>query len=247
MSRQTNTRLTFTARNAAPVWSPDGKSIFYMSFDPTGASSTMYRKPADGSREAEIVATPGGRSYVAWLSRDETHAILDFVNPGAGMADVVRMDVRRDARAAPVVADAADTYGASVSPDGRWLAYHSNASGRYEIYVRDLTGTGGQWQVSNAGGEEPHWSKDGRELYYRAVNRMMVATIETQPAFRSSTPRALFDGVYNWRSDSLRSYDVDPVTGRFLMIRPVDEGQSPSSIRITLNWLDELRRLVPAH
>ena len=100
--------------------------------------------------------------------------------------------------------------------------------------------------MSNAGGEEPHWSKDGRELYYRTANRMMVASVDAEPAFRSGTPRPLFDGVYNWRSDSLRSYDVDPITGRFLMIRPVDEGQATTSIRFTLNWFDELRHLVPA-
>jgi eukaryotic-like serine/threonine-protein kinase len=246
VARQTNTRLSFTANNAGPVWSSDGASVFYTSFDPGVASSRVYRKLADGSREADLVATlDRQRSYVAWISKDETTAILDFVNPGPGMADIIKMTLRPDARPVPVVADPADTYGASLSPDGRWLAYHSDPTGRPEVYVRDMTGTGGQWQVSNAGGEEPHWSPDGRELYYRAGNRMMASSIERDAAFRASMPRLLFEGVYNWRSDSLRSYDVDPVTGRFLMIRPLDEGQSLSSIRVTVNWFDELRRLVP--
>jgi len=244
VQRHTNTRLTFTGANAAPVWSADGKDIFYSSFDPTGRSATIYRKPADGSREAEAVATPGGRSYVAWLSTDETSAVLDFVNPAAGMADVVKMPLQPNSQPSPLVADRADTYGSSVSPDGRWVAYHSDESGRPEIYVRDMVGSG-RWQVSTTGGEEPHWSRDGRELYYRINNRMMAVPVESGGTFRSATPRLLFEGVYNLRSDSLRSYDVDPVTGRFLMIRPLEEGQPPPSIRVTINWFDELLRLQP--
>ena len=243
--RHTNTRLTFTGNNAAPTWSADGKDIVYTSFDATGRTSTVYRKPADGSREADVVATPGARSYVAWLSKDGSDAVLDFVNPSAGMADVVKMSLQANARPSPLVADRADTYGSSVSPDGRWVAYHSDETGRPEIYVRDMAGSG-RWQVSTTGGEEPHWSTDGRELYYRIGNRMMVAPVESGGTFRSGTPRLLFEGVYNLRSDSLRSYDVDPVSGRFLMIRPLDEGQPPPSIRVTINWFDELRRLVVA-
>ena len=244
--RHTNTRLTFTGVNAAPVWSADGRDIFYTSFDPSGRSSTVYRKPADGSREADVVATPGGRSYVAWLSKDGANAILDFVNSTAGMGDVIRMPLQAQARSSPLVGGPADTYGASVSPDGRWLAYHSDETGRPEIYVRDVTDGGGHWQVSTTGGEEPHWSRDGRELYYRSGNRMMLAPVEAGTTFQSGTPRLLFEGVFNLRSDSLRSYDVDPVTGRFLMVRPLEEGQPPPSIRVTLNWFEELRRLMAA-
>jgi serine/threonine-protein kinase len=244
--RHTNTRLTFTGNSAAPVWSRDGKSIFYTAFDHTGRSSLVYRKAADGSREADVVASPGGISYVSWVSKDGTDAVLDFVNPGAGMADVIRLPLRPQSKPSPLVADPADSYGSAVSPDERWLAYHSDSTGRPEIYVRDMTATGGRWQVSTSGGEEPHWSKDGRELYFRAGNRMMMAPIERGSAFHAGTPRLLFEGVYNLRSDSLRSYDVDTATGRFLMIRPIEEGQPPASIRVTLNWFDELRRLVPA-
>jgi hypothetical protein len=107
-----------------------------------------------------------------------------------------------------------------------------------------MAGSGGRWQVSTGGGEEPHWSKDGRALYFRNGNRLMTTPIAGGATFQFDSPRFLFDGVYNLRSDSLRSYDVDPVTGRFLMIRPLEEGQPPASIRVTLNWFEELRRLV---
>ena len=246
LAAKTNTRLTFTGNNAAPVWSADGKTIFFTARDPNGKTSTVYRKPADGSREAEALASPAGRTYVAWLSKDETAAVLDFVNLGPGMGDVVRMPLRPDAQPSALVSGPADTYGAAVSPDNRWLAYHSDETGRFEIYVRDMAGTGGRWQVSTTGGEEPHWSKDGRELYFRTGNRMMAAAVDGSATFHTGTPRVLFEGVYNLRSDSLRSYDVDPATGRFLMIRPVDDGQSAPTIRVTVNWFEELRRLAPS-
>jgi serine/threonine-protein kinase len=162
------------------------------------------------------------------------------------MADVIRMSLQPQAQPSPLVTGAADTYGASVSPDGRWLAYHSDDTGRPEIYVRDMAGAGGRWQVSTGGGEEPHWSKDGRALYFRTGNRLMMTAISGGATFQFDTPRFLFDGVYNLRTDSLRSYDVDPVSGRFLMIRPLEEGQPPPSIRVTLNWFEELRRLLSA-
>jgi serine/threonine-protein kinase len=241
--RRTNTRLTFTANNAAPVWSADGRDIFYTSFDSTGSSAEVFRKRADGSGDMTLVGTPGGRSYVAWVSKGGRDAVLDFVNSGPGMADVVTMALQPQTHVTALVGGPADTYGAAVSPDGRWLAYHSDDTGRPEVYVRGMTGSGGRWQVSSTGGEEPHWSKDGRELYYRTGNRMMAASIERGGAFRAGTPHVLFEGVYNLRSDSLRSYDVDPVTGRFLMMQPPDDGALPPSIRVTLNWFDELRRL----
>jgi Tol biopolymer transport system component len=241
LTRKTNTRLTFTGTNAAPVWSADGNSIFYTSLDPTGRKSTVMRKPADGSDEAQVITSVGARAYVAWVSRDATSSLLEYMNLGAGMADILRLPMRSGAEPASFVSSPSDEYGASVSADGRWLAYHADDTGRFEVYVRELSGSGGRWQVSNAGGEEPHWSPDGREIYYRSVNRLMVTGAETRPTFQVSTPRVLFEGVYDLRSESGRSYDVDPKTGRFLMIRPAATDTSPAVVRTVVNWLDELK------
>ena len=134
-------------------------------------------------------------------------------------------------------------YGAAVSPDGRWLAYQTNESGRPEIYVRDLSGTGGRWQISTEGGEEPGWSNDGRELYYRNNDLFMSAAVQTRPSFQASRPKRLFSGVFNQRSNSGVSYDVDPKGGRFLMIRPVADSETPAQVRVVVSWFDELRRL----
>ena len=93
---------------------------------------------------------------------------------------------------------------------GRWLAYQSDESGRAEVYVRDMSSGGGRWQVSTNGGEEPHWSPDGRELYYRNETQLMAVAVDTRTTFAPAHRRLLFDGVYNLRSDTGISYAVAP-------------------------------------
>jgi serine/threonine-protein kinase len=134
-----------------------------------------------------------------------------------------------------------DEYAAAVSPDGRWLAYQSNESNRYEVYVRDLQGTGGRWQVSNGGGEEPHWAPNGRELYFRSESRLLVSPVDLQPTFRPGSPSLVMQGIYSTRSDSGLSFDVDPKTGRFVMLR-LASGGIQARVRLVLNWFDDLRR-----
>ena len=130
-----------------------------------------------------------------------------------------------------------------MSPDRRWLAYVADETGRREVYVRDIAGPGARWQISNAGGEEPRWSPKGDELFYRAENRLMAVSISTRTIFENGTPQPLFDGVYKSGTENGRSFDVDPKGGRFLMIRPADTSQGPATVRVVLNWLDELRRI----
>ena len=90
------------------------------------------------------------------------------------------------------------------------------------------------------GGEEPHWSQDGLQLFYRSANRLMAAPLEPGKTFRSGQPRGLFDGAYNSGIESGRSYDVNPVSGRFLLVKPADEGSSTRTVRMVLNWALDL-------
>jgi hypothetical protein len=130
----------------------------------------------------------GGRSYVAWLSKDGHDAVLDFVNPGRAwaMSSGCRCSRRRD----PLLLFPIPRMHYGASGVSRWpLARVSLRQYRPRGDLRPRhDGTGGRWQVSTTGGEEPHWSKDGRELYYRSGNRMMAASIEGDDAFRSGTP-----------------------------------------------------------
>jgi len=241
-ARAASTRLTFNVANASPVWSTDGKTIFYSEIGATGNRTTVLRKPADGSREAEAVASLTNSAYIKAIEGDGASAILDY-KIQTDRADIVRFTMGQEAKISDLVTTPFNDYGAALSMDGRWLAYQSNENGPAEIYVRDLSGSGGRWQISTEGGEEPHWSPDGRELYYRNNDLFMSVAVETRPAFQAGTPKRLFKGVYNLRSNSGVTYDVDPKGGRFLMIRPVADSETPAQVRIVVSWFDELRRL----
>jgi hypothetical protein len=139
-----------------------------------------------------------------------------------------------------------------VSPDGRWLAYASDESGAFEIYVRPFPDVdSGRWQVSNAGGIHPQWSRDGRELFFLSLQgnsiALLAVPVEPGPTFRA--PTELFAGEYYYGAtvSSPDVYDVSADSQRFLMIKPgaTDDGQTPPDIVIVENWFEELKRLVP--
>ena len=132
---------------------------------------------------------------------------------------------------------------APVSPHGAWIAFRSDHSGRNEIYVEPFPHGGPIIQISSQGGTEPVWSKDGRELFYRNREEMMVVAIKTEPEFEPGKPRLLFRGSYELTPYNIPNYDVAP-DGRFLMIRK-SENSSSSQINVVLNWSEELKRLVP--
>jgi serine/threonine protein kinase/Tol biopolymer transport system component len=244
-TRSTPTRLTFDTKNASPIWSHDGKTIYYTEIDASANNkSTLFRKPADGSREAESLATVDNSAYIKALTPDDMSAILDY-RIQTDRADIGRLTLTKGSQISDIVNTAFNDYGAALSPDARWLAYQSNdTSGRPEVYVRDLTGTGARWQVSTEGGEEPHWSHDGRKLYFRNNDLFMSVDVSTTPSFQSSLPKRLFNGIYNLRNNSGVSYDVDPKGERFLMIRPAANDAASAPIRVVTNWFDELRRVV---
>jgi serine/threonine protein kinase/Tol biopolymer transport system component len=245
-ARATFTRLTFTATNATPIWSANGKNIYYVSIDQAGKKTTIFRKPADGSREAEAVTSVNSDAYLKAIERDGDAALCDvgtFMNRG----DIIRVSLKQNGQTTPIIFTQFNEYAAALSADGRWLAYQSNESGGPEVYVHDMAGAGGRWPISTGGGEEPHWSPDGRVLYYRNNNLFMSVAVDTRSTFQTGTPKTLFNGIFDLRSNSGVSYDVDPKGNRFFMIRLAEDVNSTAQVRIAVNWFDELRRLVPAN
>ncbi len=126
----------------------------------------------------------------------------------------------------------------ALSPDGRWLAYASNESGRAQVYVRAFPEPAGQVQVSVNGGHSPRWAPEGDELFYRTANGLTAATVETETAFRVTGRTVLFEDDY-MTENPYAHYDVDPRSGRFLMLK--DERVSGEMI-VVANWFEELRR-----
>ncbi len=238
------TPLTSDRANATPVWSHDGKSIYYTVIKSTGDESVLFRRRADGSGSAEPLASMKARAYLEAIDRAEKAAYLTLYEPtAAANVDAVMIPV---AGGEPTVLVGGPPQQANgvLSPDGRWLAYQSDEGGRAEIYVRDLTATGGRYPISTTGGEEPRWSTTGDELFYRNDSQFMSAKITTTPAFRSNPPVVLFDGVFNLRSDTGMTYDLDRKSGRFAMLRPAGQaaGAPAARVRVMLNWLQEVRR-----
>jgi len=134
----------------------------------------------------------------------------------------------------------------AFSPDGQWLAYSSDESGRREIYVQPYPGPDGKWQISTDGGQEPVWNPKGGELFYRSGTRMMAVDIDTRSGLSAGRPRVLFEGPYLPTAASFPWYDVSPDGQRFLMLKPTEgDASAPTEIHVVLNWFEELRRLVP--
>jgi len=126
------------------------------------------------------------------------------------------------------------------SPDGRWVAYQSNETGRNEVYVVSYPGPGKKEPVSSQGGTEPRWARTGRELFYRNGDKMMAVDIQTSPAFRVGAPKLLFELHYG------AGYDVAPDDKRFLMLKPAaGQNVGAGQLHIVVNWFEELRRRVP--
>jgi eukaryotic-like serine/threonine-protein kinase len=137
---------------------------------------------------------------------------------------------------------------AEVSPDGRWVAYGSNESGQFEVYVRPFPRIDrGRWQVSTGGGMWPLWARRGRELFYLVEpGRMMAVPIQPGPTFVAGNPQVVFERRYFTAGG--RSYDVSPDGQRFLMIKDASatsDTSTPPQLIVVQNWLEELKRLVP--
>jgi serine/threonine-protein kinase len=145
----------------------------------------------------------------------------------------------------PMLAGPAFEHGGELSPNGRFLAYQSDESGSYEIFVRPFPNVEGgrRWQVSIGGGTEPLWSRDGRELFYRSANRMMAAPVDTGAVFRSGSPVELFRGRY--RSAVGRYYDVAP-DGSFVMVDDAAAEGDGARVVLIQNLGEELKRRLPA-
>ena len=138
--------------------------------------------------------------------------------------------------------------GAVFSPDGRWLAFHSHASGRTEVYVQAISPGDERHQISNKGGGTPLWSPDGRTLYYyRQEREFMAVDLSTTPDFYAGVPQLLFERtLFGSIYDFIPRFDLAPDGERFVAVREGPTKRTPNEIRVVENWFDEVRRLAPS-
>jgi Tol biopolymer transport system component len=221
----------------APVWSPDGKTISYVSSRPENG---LYQKAADGAGQEELlIKVPRPVALNEW-SRDGR--FLLFYDGGRTAGDIFVFVAKPEAKVVPLLnSPQFAERGGSFSPDGRWFAYTSDESGKNEVYVRafdpvSVTANGSQFLVSTAGGTSAHWSRDGREIFYQAADgTIMSAPVTTTPTFKAQAPQALF------KVASTNFWDVTSDGKRFLI--PVPQGaNSPAPYKVVLNWTSTLRK-----
>jgi len=260
LARETLTRLTFEGNiNYFPVWTSDGKRIAFLS-NKEGPLNIFW-KLADGSGGLERLTTseythnpmswsPDGK-LLAFSEINPTTGfdlwVLRMGNPSPGSGQVPSAASGQIRKAQPFLEAPFNESAPRFSPDGRWLAYASDGSGRQEIYVLSYPDPGGKWQISTEGGREPVWNRNGRELFYRNGDKMMTVDIATQPGFAADKPRVLFEGRYEPTVFTAPNYDVSPDGQRFLMLKRSESGQAaPTQINVVLNWFEELKRRVPA-
>jgi len=243
LPRRNLSRLTFDLNEEfSPRWTPDGRRLFY-GFSEVGGDPEIYVMPADGGGTPEPVLA-GGRVAVFPSSIAPDGRTLAYIEAVTNEnVDIWVLPLNGDRRPIPFVKTPFNEFGPEFSPDGRFLAYVSNESGRFEVYVRPFPGPGPKRQVSVGGGTSLVWSKSGSELFYRNGDAVMAAAITAGPEFSSAAPRTLFRGEYEEpaRPDWPRNYDVMPDGKQFLMIKPDSDGR-PTRAQAVFNWFGELKR-----
>jgi serine/threonine-protein kinase len=241
LSRGTSTPLTFDGFNTSPIWTLDGKQITF------GKPVGVFSIPADGSGEAsQLTTTTADTRYLpgSW----SPDGVLAYSEGALGNQDIYVLTLEGKGEEEPFMVTEFDEKQPVFSPDGMWIAFISNRSGRDEVYVKPYPGEGGIMPISTGGGEQPVWARSGKELFYRSGQQTLVVSVETQPTFKAETPRVLFDGFYPGAWFFLTSnYDISPDGQRFLMVEKTGNGNSLTQINVVQNWFSEVKRLVPTN
>ena len=237
LERGLRTRFTFGALSEFPqAWSPDGSRLIFGSEE--GLLDTSWIRPVDGSREPSRLLALDTTTYVGDWSRDGRFVIFARLNPENDRFDQWVLPLKPEGEMFPFLTTEFNDSLAVFSPDGRWVAHVSDRSGRNEIYLRAFPDGTGLRQVSDAGGTNPRWPADGRELFYLAANgKLMAMAIETAPELIVGRAEELFDaGAF---PGSFYPYDVIADGQRFLVNR-LPEESGAESVTLVTNWTMQL-------
>jgi len=237
LARNAFSRFTFSpAADADPVWSLDGKMIAFRSLRDGPA---IYQKPSSGAGQEELVVRVPGLNALNHWSPDGKYLLFFATNAKTG-TDIGVVPLTGERKIQWVIQSEFNDFETNFSPDGRWLAYSSIETGRYEVYVQPFPANGSRWQVSTTGGRQPSWRRDGKELFYATDDRKLYAVdVRTGPAFQVSTPKLLFEmrtNTINQRNSYAPSAD-----GQRFLVNTLVEGAS-SGITVVLNWTEALKR-----
>jgi Tol biopolymer transport system component len=246
LDRSTLTRITVDpAFDIDPLWTPDGKRLVFASN--RAGEFNLFWQAADGTGIAEQLWKTDDFQSAAGFSPDGLQLLFDSQRRGGNRdIGVLNLNGDRQERLLTNTATFSEQNG-TISPDGTWVAYQSNDSGRNEVYLSAYPNMEtARHLVSTGGGTRPVWARSGRELVYLTEDGMMMAVdIETRPVLKIGSPTQLFQGAY-FRGLTGRTFDVSADGQRSLMIKEaVPSAEAAPRIIIVENWLDELKRLVP--
>ena len=252
LARGTLNRLTTDAAgDQSPLWTPDGRQVVFGSS--RGGSWGLFRRNVDGTGEAERLL-PGSnvQSLIAntWTPEGDT---LVFMRSSNNESDLALVSLGDEPAARLRLESGADERRAAISPDGNWIAYDSDRSGRSEVYVEPFPDPGDRQLISTNGGQQPLWSPDGRELFYLGPepvplepDRLMVVPVTTDRGFRVGAPEVVAEAPF-FSFLGRQTYDVAP-DGRIVLIKRGTEtsrNDAPRHINVVLNWHQELLERVP--
>jgi serine/threonine-protein kinase len=247
LQRKTRTRLTFGPNGSFnPIWSLDGEEVIYQSLNDGGG---IFSKAANGAGTATLINKNDVATMPKGISPDGK--LLLVMDRGGGESDLYVLSVEGESFPQPYITTAFDEGSAELSPNGRFVAYATDESGRNEIQVRTFPDPDeGRWQITADGGSFPKWNPDGSELFYRGFSgSIYVVDVETEPEFSVGEPRLLISADH---VTGFGSYAVSADGQRFLMFRSVDSETGETQVNvpqaqlvIVENWFEELKKITP--
>jgi serine/threonine protein kinase/Tol biopolymer transport system component len=247
LDRGSLSRLTFSGTAHSPLWSPDGRELIVASRRDRFVN--LFAVDADGSGHQRPLTQTDGFECPTSSSRDGSVVAWASLDLRQSTYRIAVGQPSLDSTPIPYFNSAFREFNPSLSPDGKWVAFVSDRTGRQEVYIAPFPGPGGITQISTGGGTEPIWSHYGAEVFYREGDRMMAVPVEPGPPPKIGVPQFLFEGRYLAADLGFANdYDVAP-DGRFLMVRR-GEAKGETSLRtdrinFVLNWFEELEQLVP--
>ena len=248
LARATLTRATFDPEvDIFPVWPPDGRQLLFSSA--RAGAVNLFSQAADVSGNVTRLTKSPNFQHATSVSPDGTRLVFTETAPTTTGPDVMQLRLDGTHAVTPLVQTPFSERNGEVSPDGRWLAYEANDSGRFNIYVRPFPDvSSGYWQVSTDGGTRPLWARNSQELFYLNVTgALMRVGVAQGPTWAPTASTKLFEGRYGAAAgQGGRTYDIALDGKRFLMIK-ADQTAVPTSLIVVQNWVEELKRLVPTN
>jgi len=242
LNRGTHTKLTSEGYANWVTWTPDGQRLVF-GWSKAGIRS-LFWQAADGSSPMQRLTQSEYNQYPgSWSPDGETLAFVQN-HPVSG-SDILLFQMH-DRKVSPFLNSEFDEMSPEFSPDGRWMLYGSNESGRNEVYVRQFPGPGGRWQISSEGGTEPLWSRNGRQMFFRRGNQILAVDVKAGTGFSAGKTRLVFEQPGFWDSLPIRCWDISPDGLRFVMVKLGERKPQPATKMILVqNWFEELKRLCP--